>query len=1362
MKKLISLSKFFIISLILTGCFHIGDGEKTFQGLLIPSIENGSSTMVVGNSQKISVMATYSDNSQEDISSEVAWKITDETVVKIDGQGILSALAEGETQITLSYNELSLELTLNVIPSDLSVVSLEIDTSLSEVIEGSFINLSLLATMSDATQQDISAVVKWESSNTEVIAVSEDGVINPLTISEDPVSITATFGELTAEKAFTVKAKSKTIIAISPRNILLSPGRAQELQLRQMYDNGQFDVLSGDMIWSIQNADVASVDESGVLKALDAGRTSVNVIFEDEVYSTQIGVLSEEYYTNVTTDLGSNTFYESDLAGKEIDVSSYLDYTSRNAFYSGKPELKISFSHELQPTSSSYLNTTEIVLLNPSEGTFYSGDEEFYININGEEDEENVYLDFLTIDTIGRVGGYVAGSYAYWSCDWDVGCTYVSGEFVVDRKEDLAAVAQGSIEDPMNLGSIPLLKKERPFTIPEEGFSYYVLGVTPDVEYNIDISTSTYYNITVYSDAGFTGEQLCNYSAHRPECAVTPTGEKLYIRIGKVSDTNRYYFDMTIEGWINEGSEAEPKDILTGEEETALLQAARYNSGYGYSYYRVPVKGASIYSITAMHSLFASNSARIYLYSDKEFSSSPWGSFYSNGSRQIITSVDQEYLYVMIRGDYNGSYVSFSMTEKEFVNVGSLGSPSVIDLVDNEGDSVASEVGLGNTYFTVNLNSSEQYAIQLSDMVDNGDLFIYSNPLLTSEICRSESTDTDDELCELSSGLERIYIVVSGANAINYGGTTFDVYVYPYIQSQGTFEEPVSLGSTPLVDVELAVSSKAYSYYSVDVLENTAYTFSLEKPDGISYDEYEIEARLYQNSDFSSEVCNLDVEEEGDTDNCNIRTSEGQSSLYIRVGGDKFEGETFLLGLKTRIFEAQGSIATPVDLGRSISIGRYSEVDTSSSFFKLSGQPGKAYEISLTSMFDNLDLSVFSDAFSTQECSSNKLSTTNESCIATVPAEGTLFVMVSGANANTYSGSDFYISAIRSYSNEGLAGTGNAISLPAAPFTDRSSSVGRSGNSYYQTAVEIGKEYMILVDRAVANGHAYLYAYSDADFTSSITCSNTRNKGISSCITPAMASDTLFIRVSSSGTGGLSYKLAVLEKPANQGTLEAPVPLGSAPFLMTSAQVSSAGTSYYSVDVEEYTSYRISLNGSYDVLNLDVFSESSYSSAVACSSSSSYSRICDYTTLAGETTLFLKAAVGTGSPEQGALFGITVTSVPVNQGTSLEPFTLDAAPLIDQVIMTPKSSTDSYYTVPVNGSTEYSVIVRGGSYSNRLYVFDGESFQSTICYNYTAPHEIYKRCDIITSAEQTQLFVRIDNYYSNAGEHARLTVEETP
>lgn len=166
-------------------------------------------------------------------------------------------------------------------------VKLENDFSLPLNFEGYSISATVLPTNATTPQ------LKWKSMNPEIVTVdSESGVITPVAVGTTAIIASTTDGSNILASVM-VSVRTNEIFA---EEIILTPESAEiyigdELQLRANVIPEDADEQT--IIWSTSNPGVATVTETGLVRALSIGKTFITAICGEVSANCEITVIEE-------------------------------------------------------------------------------------------------------------------------------------------------------------------------------------------------------------------------------------------------------------------------------------------------------------------------------------------------------------------------------------------------------------------------------------------------------------------------------------------------------------------------------------------------------------------------------------------------------------------------------------------------------------------------------------------------------------------------------------------------------------------------------------------------------------------------------------------------------------------------------------------------------------------------------------------------------------------------------------------------------------------------------------------------------------------------------------------------------------
>jgi hypothetical protein len=165
-----------------------------------------------GTMRQFTATGTYSDNSTQDLTATVAWYSTDSAVATISNapgsRGLATASSVGSTSMTATSGAISGSTPLTV--TSASLVSIEITPANPSIKAGETLAFSAVGTFTDATMQDLTSLVTWNSSAPATATISNASGSHGLVVglASGPVLISASSGLISSSTTLTVTAPS--------------------------------------------------------------------------------------------------------------------------------------------------------------------------------------------------------------------------------------------------------------------------------------------------------------------------------------------------------------------------------------------------------------------------------------------------------------------------------------------------------------------------------------------------------------------------------------------------------------------------------------------------------------------------------------------------------------------------------------------------------------------------------------------------------------------------------------------------------------------------------------------------------------------------------------------------------------------------------------------------------------------------------------------------------------------------------------------------------------------------------------------------------------------------------------------------
>lgn len=206
-----------LVTLFLSAC---GDGESSGSGtpalatLTSVSITPGVASIATGSSASLTATAKYSDNTTADVTTQVTWASSNNTVATISATGVATGILVGSAAVTATLNDVSSPAaTLTVTSAALS--SITINPTSASSLKGTPVTFTAIGTFSDNTTGNISGSVTWDSSTPAVATLNGSGIAT--TLAEGSTTITASMNGITSSSAtLTVTAPTTPLTTIGP------------------------------------------------------------------------------------------------------------------------------------------------------------------------------------------------------------------------------------------------------------------------------------------------------------------------------------------------------------------------------------------------------------------------------------------------------------------------------------------------------------------------------------------------------------------------------------------------------------------------------------------------------------------------------------------------------------------------------------------------------------------------------------------------------------------------------------------------------------------------------------------------------------------------------------------------------------------------------------------------------------------------------------------------------------------------------------------------------------------------------------------------------------------------------------------
>ncbi|MNG92351.1 Bacterial Ig-like domain (group 2) [compost metagenome] len=254
-------------------------------------ITPATSSLPKGTTQQFQAIATFSDSSSQDVSSQVYWDSSNINVATIDLNGEVTALAEGNSIISaqlqnVSSNPVSLEVTGAVINAG----GLTITVPPLTLAAGQSSQLAASGTYSDGTTKDVTADVYWSSSNPAIVTVSLAGQVTAVAPGSTTIIGTLDGQSATIPVTVTNATLNAGGLTITVPPLSLAAGLSSQLTASGAYSDGTSTDVTASVQWSSSDPSIATVSLTGLVTAVAPGTATITGTLDGQTATLSVTV----------------------------------------------------------------------------------------------------------------------------------------------------------------------------------------------------------------------------------------------------------------------------------------------------------------------------------------------------------------------------------------------------------------------------------------------------------------------------------------------------------------------------------------------------------------------------------------------------------------------------------------------------------------------------------------------------------------------------------------------------------------------------------------------------------------------------------------------------------------------------------------------------------------------------------------------------------------------------------------------------------------------------------------------------------------------------------------------------------------
>ena len=298
----------------------------TITDATIDSITVSPNTSSLPNGTNINLQATgfYSDSSSKDLTTQVSWQSSNNTIAEISNLGLLTARSVGTAVITTNFEGQSNSASITVTAATLDSITVSPNTS--SLPNGTNINLQATGFYSDASSQDLTTQVSWQSGNNAIAEISNLGLLTARSIGV--ATITASFDGKNSSSSITITDATIDSITVSPNTSSLPNGTNINLQATGFYSDASSKDLTAQVSWQSGDNAIAEISNLGLLTARSIGSATITASFDGQS-STALITITPATLNSININPG-NLAIANGTSSSLLVTGLYSDLTTQN------------------------------------------------------------------------------------------------------------------------------------------------------------------------------------------------------------------------------------------------------------------------------------------------------------------------------------------------------------------------------------------------------------------------------------------------------------------------------------------------------------------------------------------------------------------------------------------------------------------------------------------------------------------------------------------------------------------------------------------------------------------------------------------------------------------------------------------------------------------------------------------------------------------------------------------------------------------------------------------------------------------------------------------------------------------------
>ncbi|TDQ42868.1 Ig-like domain-containing protein [Aureibacillus halotolerans] len=257
---------------------------------------HGPTLLNVGDTADIRVKVMYDNGTSEEVTENVLYESGDEAIATVSETGEVTALTEGETELTVTYEDFEEAIHL-IVSTDAETILTGIELEGRQTLQvGETAELVVSGLYSNGDIEEVTDDLALASSDADIVEVTPDGTMTAL--REGTATISVSYQEFDAELEVNVKGAEEEVvierIELTGLPSTMEVGETAAAQVTALYSDGSTASVLDETTFESSSSDIVSISPEGIVTANTEGQAIISAMFEEQMVQHEIVVWRDE------------------------------------------------------------------------------------------------------------------------------------------------------------------------------------------------------------------------------------------------------------------------------------------------------------------------------------------------------------------------------------------------------------------------------------------------------------------------------------------------------------------------------------------------------------------------------------------------------------------------------------------------------------------------------------------------------------------------------------------------------------------------------------------------------------------------------------------------------------------------------------------------------------------------------------------------------------------------------------------------------------------------------------------------------------------------------------------------------------